>query len=245
VTNAEGKAFLDHEMVTVYVHEHPDLSGLRDAMKSAGIDLVADPATGRGGMTATAATQFVRVTGPDGAAFSRAVIKYNDKAVLQDVWHELNHVLDYQTGKIPPALAITAADAAQFADLNGRSGPDLVARALAGVSRRPLLESAQAQARRWVAELRNHLRDLEEVPKARGTAYAENSEKAARGLSRGILETMVTTGQVPGYGILDAAGRQQIKLYIRAFMDSTYPELRAAYQAVFPRQAAGDFKFLD
>ena len=188
--------------------------------------------------SATANVIYVQVTGPEGAKFARAVIRFNPKsAVLEDLWHEMNHLLDFRTGKVPPGFSIQVEDAARFTELQGKGAEDVLAaaRSMPKPAALPPIEGGQAVARKWVAEMQNHLRDIENLPKAAGSGYVENSRKAVDGGLQ-ILQHMVETGQVPG-GTLDAAGRAQLKRFIRTLIDTQFPELPGTYRAVFPRRA--------
>jgi hypothetical protein len=241
-TGHEGKVLLDTQMVTTLIEEHPDLAGIRSSLQQEGAVLVSDPALSQ---SATANVAYVKVTGPNGASFDRAVISYNPKsAVLQDLWHEMNHLLDFRTGKVPPSFSIAKEDATRFAELQGKGAQDLLATAKSMPKPAALqpIESAQAVARKWVAEIRNHLRDIEELPKAKDSGYVENARKAVQA-GRTIIQHMIESGQVPG-GMLDATGREQLKQFVRKFIDSQFPDLPVAYGTAFPRSPTA-WKFLD
>ena len=242
LSTGQGSAvFSDTDMTMVKISEHPNLPGIRAGLEKRGAVLVEDRAMTA---TATADVGYVEVTGPDGTSFTRAVVRYNpDSAVLQDLWHEMDHLLDFQSGKIPPTYTIVAEDAAHFRELQAKSVEDLmtVGRAAAPkISEMSVVNLGEAQARRFVAEMRNHLRDIEELPGASGSGYVENAQKAVKGF-REILKNMVKTGKVRGARVLEAAERQALKDFIRKYVMENFPDLPAAYNRAFPRQEFWDF----
>src|SRR5262249_6372306 len=81
-TAQQGGVFTDVEMATRLLQQHPNLAGIEASLRPVGATLVADASLGGG---TSANIVFVRVTGPGGESFTRALIRYHpDRAVLQD-----------------------------------------------------------------------------------------------------------------------------------------------------------------
>jgi len=245
-TGEGGAIFTDKEMATLYVTEHPDLPGLRAALEDLGVALVEKPPVVEESLLSTAASadiRYVKVTGPDGASFARAVIRYKPRAALQDIWHELNHLLDFQAGKIPPAYSVVAEDASRYSALQARTPESLmeVAEAAAPkIAARSVAELGQIQARQCIAEMRNHLRDIEELLHASDSAYVENAQKAVK-YYRNSLESMIETGNVRGPRVLEAAEKAALKDFIKSYVAEKFPDLPAAFEHEFPPQKFWDF----
>jgi hypothetical protein len=236
-TKTGGDVYKDAEMATVLLRDHPNLAGIEASLRPTGATLVAD--TSMAG-SATANVVFIKVTGPEGASFNRALIRYRpDQAVLQDLWHELNHLQDFQTGRVPPSYLIEAGDAARFGELEAKSLPDLIQvgrSAAPKIGEIAVTELGQSQARMFVAEMRNHLRDIDELLKARDSGYVENAQKAVT-TYRELLTNMVKTGNVRGSRPLTEAERGALRDYIRQYISEQFPELPAEYGKLYPSKS--------
>jgi hypothetical protein len=230
-TKEGGDVFRDAEMIMKPVAEHPNLAALEASLRP-GATLVSDESLRVG---TDAVITFVRVTGPEGSSFTRALISYHpDRAVLQDLWHELNHLQDFQAGRIPAPFVIPAKDAAAFAELQAKSVQELlqVAKTLPKTAEITAEELTKAEVRKFVADERNHLRDLEELQYGarspvetpeefdRKLDYVQNSYNAIRDY-RGMLGVLVE--RVP------EADREAIRAYIRQYISEQFPELEAEY----------------
>ena len=217
----------------------PNMDAVRARLKEQGVAL--EPELGLAEKKGHAAnTVYIQVNGPAGTSFGRALISYDPaKGVLQDLKHEMNHVMDYRTGKMPPET-VTAQDAKQFAELQAKTPKELLAIAESMPRpKKPPIENAKTLLRGYVAEVRNNLRDVEALSSLKA-GYVETSKSFAKQYY-GILEQVVKTGFG---GQLNEAQRLEAKQYIRQFIEASFPELRDAFVAAVPEQKDA-WKFLE
>lgn len=252
-TSQTGRKFSDLEMTRTRIEEPegldpgqrskpvdaPNMDAVRASLKQQGVALVREPGLSQR-KAASATTMYIRVTGPEGSSFDRAVIRFDpNRGVLQDLKHEMNHVMDYRTGKMPPET-ITAQDAKQFAELQTKSAQELVATTESMPrSKKSKIENAETLLRGYVAEVRNNLRDVESLPSLK-EGYVETSKSLAQQY-HAILEQHVKNGFG---GQLSETERLQAKEYIRQFINTSFPELREAFATAFPERKDA-WKFLE
>ena len=244
-SRAGGTVFSDLEMTTELVAKHPNLAGLRQSLQRVDALLVEDS-----GIAAEANTSYVKVTGPDGQTFNRAIIRYNPgKATLADLNHEFNHLTDFRAGRIPPPYELHVDSADAFAQAQRRPIQQLVAEArVAGprIADLPLPQAGEFQARKAVAEIRNSLRDIEEfvprnaagrIPGASVNYFEQQTRIIRRWMNN--LESMVKKGLVPDRAgqALTEAERAAIDDTVRQYVNSQFPELPEEYA----RLNGGDF----
>jgi hypothetical protein len=124
VTKEGGiETFDSFEMTTKLVSEHPNLDGIKASLRSLDATLVPDATLAE---NTDAISQFVRVTGPEEQSFTRALISYHpERAKLQDLWHEFNHLMDFRSGRIS-GRSLVAKDAAEYAAREGQSVQELL-----------------------------------------------------------------------------------------------------------------------
>lgn len=233
-TNAEGGVFSPKEMTEVAVAAHPNLSGLQKSLGPVNATLVAEPA-----LTGDADIAYIRVVGPDGKSFTRALISYHpDRAKLSHLRHELNHLLDFQSGRVPPTHELVTKDSNLFQQLSKADTASVLqtVRTLGrSAASAPITETAQFQARMAVAEIRNTLRDIEEyavrreagrvkVAPGMETFFEENVRIIRRWQT--YLKGMVGEGRLRGRSdLLSEVERRAMEDYIRNYVKEYFPEL--------------------
>jgi len=240
---SQGRGFEDVEMRYTSVMEpdpaNPkvlkptfDLEGLRASLNREGVTLLENP------KLASAQIEIIHVTGPGGASFDRAVLSYNPEAKLYAMWHELNHFLDYRGGKLNPSFVINETDPGRFAELKQSSPLQLLRTAQAMPKTASGLPLAKRAADLFVAEIRNHLRDMEGLPKLKGTDAFENSEKAINDVYRARLRKLVETNDLV---TLTPAEREELRAHIKSYIAEKFPDLPHAYESHFKGAKAFDF----
>lgn len=252
-TSQTGRKFSDLEMTRTRIEEPegldpgqrskpvdaPNMDAVRASLKQEGVALVREPGLSQR-KAASATTMYIRVTGPEGSSFDRAAIRFDpNRGVLQDLKHEMNHVMDYRTGKMPPDT-VTAQDAKQFAELQAKPPEELLAIAESMPRpKKPPIENAKQLLREEVAEVRNNLRDVESLPSLKA-GYVKTSKAVAQAKYL-RLEHFVKTGFG---GQLNEVQRLEAKEYVRQFIETSFPELREAFATAFPERKDA-WKFLE
>jgi hypothetical protein len=241
----EGRGLSDIEISTTSVkvpdpanpkHLTPsfDLEGFRASLSREGVALVELPEL------SSAKILFIRINGPGGASFDRAVISYGPNAKLQAMWHELNHFLDYRGGKLKPGFVINESDPRRFEGLKKTSPLQLQKTAQAMPKAAPSgLQVAEKNAEKYVAEMRNHLRDLDELPTLGKTEFTTNAKLATKEYYYKRLRVLIEDEQ----GALSAAEREQLRAYVKNYINTKFPDLPHAYETRFPGWKA--FNYLD
>ena len=221
VSNGEGGVFSTEDLTSIRVRDHPRLADLQASLRP--VNTVLESAR----MTANANTAFIRVIGPDGATFTRGIIRYNsERATLSHFYHELNHLGDFVSGRVPPTHLIEA-DAQLFRQLSGESNQavyETAIRMARPLAERPILEVASARGRRAIAEVKNRLRDIE-------SGFQEGFSTCAIEREQSVLSDLTRRGQVRGVTeVLDPLQRATLRDNLRTFIRESFPELPGEFQ---------------
>ncbi len=218
---------LIHKEKGVY-DKHPNKQAIEAAMGEAGIIIERKETLGKVD-DASANAVMIDVYGPGGAKFTRSRIQYNPRtATSQHIHHELNHLLDYMTGK-NARWERHIADAATFEKAKSMTVDQIIDLPAPKSS----LNKAQGAARYNINEIRNHCRDIaeygftvpaggkDEVP-AKGTFAETKRDPLIQRYTREI-RSMMTSNQ------LNEDQRKELGDHIRDYINGAFPELPAEY----------------
>jgi len=231
--NEKGVAYTAEQMTKTLFKDHPNIPGIADGLAVRGAAIVPENLGG----SVKAIIEYVEVTGPNGAKFYKALIKYQpDRATLSSIQHEMNHLLDLQAGRLPPSHALVAADAAEFETLKSMPIGKLMARSTVRFATMSALEKAVFIAQRKVAELRNALRDLEEFAiheEAGSTVITrQTTQWAWESKVQNLLAYRRHLTQLYKYGNYEAfketlteVEKATLQTEVRGFVESQFPEL--------------------
>jgi hypothetical protein len=241
IVSTAGGTRTSEELIGTLVRDHPQLAQIRNSLAPLNTTLVADA-----GVSGEAHTTYIRVQGPDGKAFTRGAIHYHpDKAKLSDLYHELNHLQDFVSGRVP-AIYELEVEAAEFTRLEALATDELAGAARAagkGLAAVPLVTAAQSQVRKAVAEIRNTLRDMDEFcfhwdatngRRMLRPGVTDKFDAETRILRRweGQLRAAWDNGVVlgrPATDILNEVERADLKGFARKYIEGTFPELSDEY----------------
>jgi hypothetical protein len=232
-TDAEGAVLTSDQMVSQPFRTHPNRAGIQNQLTSLGVELVED-ATLVGQRGASADVGYIRVLGQDGQTITRARLRVSPEATAHDVFHEMNHLGDFRSGRMDPTRTVQAANAEEFAHL--RTAPFEELMRAPAVPSAALTEADRFKfvARRSVEEIRNHLRDIDEF--APGTGGRAAADPEMQWFRERQLETMESTYVRSIRRLMTdaqlAEHRQVIADYVRNLVQTTWPELPGEFARI-------------